>query len=100
MLFRGQKCDEVLYNEVPLPTKQGLRPLLQAAHRPMRDKITGTLSIKVEGQRACNHEPLSEVVHWSWGAIAKVVAEPLNPFSYNPETARRLGYLGDVKICT
>jgi len=99
MRFGGQNRDEILYDEVSLLTKQGPRPLHQTVHRPTRDKIAGIFSIEVEGQRARNHEPLPEAVHRSWGAIAKVAADPSNPFSYNPETASRLGYPGDVKIC-
>ena len=62
------------------------------------NKIPGTLSAEVEGQGACDHEPLPEAVHGFHGVIPKVTADVVNPFPHKPETLVSLGYACDIKI--
>ena len=63
--------------------------------------MSGMLSVKVEGQRTCNHEPLSEAIHFrrTWGGIPEVIADVSNPFSYDPKTISSVRYSGDVGVC-
>jgi hypothetical protein len=98
MCFRGYERDEILDDEIPLATKQGLRPQCRPVHQRTRDKSPSIFSIEVEGQRACNHEPLSEAVHGSRGVVPEVIADVTNPFPCNPETIGSLGYVCDAKI--
>ena len=63
--------------------------------------MPGIFSIEVEGQRARNHEPLSEAIHFrrTWGGIPEVIADVSNPFSYDPKTISSLRYFGNVEVC-
>jgi len=98
MVFGGQKRDEILYDGVVLLTMRGLRPQFRLVHRRMKGIILGISSIEVEGQRACNHEPVSGAISGSWGVMSEVVTDVLDPLSYNRETISSLGYTSYVEI--
>ena len=58
----------------------------------------GVFPIKVEGQRACDCEPLSEAVHRFRRDVLKIMTGVLNPFSYDPEAISTLGYSANVEV--
>ena len=75
----------------------GIPLTYQPVQRGTSDRMLDIFSIEVEGQRACNYEPLSEAVHWS-GVAVGVIADGLNPFPYDPQTISSIGDVGNVKV--
>jgi hypothetical protein len=95
--FGGYKRDGILCVK-STPHETGIVATASTCTSAYEEQNPGVFPIKVEGQRACNHEPLPGMVHRFRGVIAEVTADVLNPFSYNPETIISLGYADDVKI--
>ena len=84
-------------------SNEATRPQAPPVHAGSGNEVSGIFPVQVKCQRACNHELGSEVFVVDQLRGFRTVFEPIanesDPFSDDPETVRRFGYPGEIKVC-